>query len=333
MAGCEQPEAVSAPWSVQLEMSEGCNRLCTFCGLNALRDAPGAPYFFMDEVTARRTAEQLADLCPNARVEFAMHGEPTQNPRFHELVGIFRQHLPNTQFQLTTNGRNWMRDLQGCAEAAFAAGIDIIVLDTYEPERTRLQADARAIRSFKVMDFYEHCVPQDFSPWHNHRRKVQRTLVVMDDIGLRTGEVASRTLMNHAGNATSQPVPPEPLRKTCTIPFREVSVAWNGAVNVCCMDWGHEYTCGNVNERTLRDIWYGEEFTAARRILGSKQRGFSPCDRCNAGSGSRSGLLPKMKHPSLADLDVVSRVHQQPQRNKLPRKLHPELVASCLQKR
>ena len=26
------------PWSIQIELTEGCNRLCTFCGLNAIRD-------------------------------------------------------------------------------------------------------------------------------------------------------------------------------------------------------------------------------------------------------------------------------------------------------
>jgi tRNA A37 methylthiotransferase MiaB len=28
------------PWSVQVELVEGCNRICGFCGINAIRSKP-----------------------------------------------------------------------------------------------------------------------------------------------------------------------------------------------------------------------------------------------------------------------------------------------------
>ena len=82
----------------------------------------------------------------------------------------------------------------------------------------------------------------------------------------------------------------------------------DGDVNICCMDWGHDYVCGNVNTTRLSSIWGGPEFEAARAVLGSKSREFSPCNRCNAGPGARSGLLPKYPPPTEEDKKVVRRV-------------------------
>jgi len=326
-------EGLHAPWSVQLELTEGCNKLCTFCGLNGIRSAPGKPYHFMPPDLAEITATQLAVLCPKARVEFAMHGEPTLNPQWREIIGIFRQHLPDTQFQLTTNGRSWIRKtnngengVQANAIKAFEAGIDIVILDTYEPERRKLQELAKACSRVNVMDFYEECIPKGISPYYNYHRKITGLVIIMDDIGLRSGESASRTLMNHAGNAADQPVPSVPYSRTCTQPFREITVCYDGDVNICCMDWGHEYTCGNVKDQTLHSIWWGPEFTAARKVLQQKERGFSPCDRCNAKSGTRAGLLPKLSLPNKKDLEAIRQVHEKPQTNHLPRKVWDSLT-------
>lgn len=321
------------PWSIQIELTEGCNRLCTFCGLNAIRDGKiGDPWKFMTVDAAKRIAHQISLFCPDVRLEFAMHGEPTLNPNFFEIISIFRGYLPKTQMLLTTNGRFWMRNLEEECSKAFAAGLDMIALDTYEPERLKLQEKAMACTAFTVVDFYASGMADNnpMYPWMNHKRKVQNVMFVLDDIGLRTGESKSRGLLNHAGNAahTDKRVPAldKPMRAKCALPFREVSICYDGNINICCMDWGHEYTCGNILDRTLQDIWFGAEFEAARTFLFHSNRGFSPCDRCNAGVGSRAGLLTQMPKPTQKHIDVIEEVHRKPQKNKLERKIWPSML-------
>jgi hypothetical protein len=277
---------------VQIEFVEGCNRLCSFCGLNGIRDAEGS-YRYMTEETATRVASNLVELCPTARIEFAMHGEPTMHPKHLDLIRLFRGALPRAQMQLTTNGKTLMKRMQGRLERVFEAGIDFVILDTYYPERDALREEASKLTRMEVRDFYDELAPAGWSPWHNHGRKVQRFVVLMDDIGARDGEVRSRTVFNHAGSNPTKDTTPEPLKKTCTLPFRELSVTWNGNVNICCMDWKHEYTAGNANVKTLGEIWYGPEMEAARTMLQSKDRAFGPCKVCDVGSGTRAGLLPK----------------------------------------
>lgn len=300
---------LGAPWSVQVELVEGCTRLCSFCGLNGIRDAPASNYRYVSLDTAERTAHQVLDLCPGARIEFAMHGEPLVHPRAMHIFSLFRELLPRTQLQVTTNGATFRKSMAHQVERVFASGIDIIVLDTYYPERDELRAAAAKLPStITVKDFYDDLAPAGWSPWANHHRKVRRMIVLLDDLEARDKEHAARVILNHAGSNPGRPVPPIPLAKTCTNPFREVSVTWDGSVNICCMDWKGEYTAGNVNSSTLRDIWYGPELEAARSMLQQKDRRFAPCARCDKGSGARSGLLPKYPAPTAEQLATVARV-------------------------
>lgn len=298
------------PWSAQIELVEGCSRLCTFCGLNGIRNGPG-DYRFMSERTAGRAAEQLALYAPDVRVEFAMHGEPLMHPQYLERIALFRGMLPRSQFQVTTNGVRFLGpDVQERVEGLFAVGVDFIVLDTYYPERDRLIQQMRTLVNVAVRDFYTELAPVGWSPWTNHHRKVSRTIVLMDDLGSRDGEVRSRTVLNHAGNNPTRPIPLRPLRRTCTIPFREVAIRWDGKVAICCMDWRGEYICGDVNVRSLRSIWEGPEFRAARAMLQDKDRNFDPCAKCDAGAGPRAGLLPKLPRPTFGQRQLVRQVNE-----------------------
>jgi radical SAM protein with 4Fe4S-binding SPASM domain len=294
------PHSVSHPWSVQIELVEGCNRICDFCGLNAIREGVG-DYKFMTPSVAKRAASQIRDLCPEARIEFAMHGEPLMHPGREAMFAHFRSVLPKAQMQVTTNGRVIMKHMEERIERIFKAGIDYIVLDTYYPERDALREEAFKLpATIKVLDYYGDILPNDGpSPWHNHRRTLTRTVILMDDISVRDGESKARVIVNHAGNSPAKPRASEPLKKTCTLPFREITIAYNGDVNVCCQDWKHEYVCGNINTRHLSSIWNGPEFDAARAHLQNKDRSLSPCNVCDIGSGSRSGLLPK--YPPVTD--------------------------------
>jgi len=289
----KRSKKLSQPWSVQVELVEGCSRICDFCGINAIRSKPG-DFKFMDWETAGRLVQGCSFLCPTARYEFAMHGEPLMHPNRLRMFSLFRKGLPKAQLQVTTNGVRFIRgDMQRLVERIFRHGIDFIILDTYYPERDVLRKKAFKLKNVQVLDFYDDCVPKNISPYHNHRRKLNRTIILMDDLKARDGEHLSRVVLNHAGSSPVKGIPKQPLEKTCTLPFRELSVCYNGNVNICCMDWKHEFVAGNINDSGVKSIWYGERFELARTFLQNKNREFDPCRRCSKNSGPRAGLLPK----------------------------------------
>lgn len=312
--------SVGRPWSIQLSPVEGCTRLCYFCGLNGIRSRPNENIQLMSEAVWARVVAELPAFAPTARYEIAMHGEPLLHPLLADWVAALRRALPKCQIQVTTNGGPAAGRMAEVFGRLFNAGVNFIILDTYRPERERLRAEALALApDCAVRDFYAECVPAGWSPWHNHGNRVQRTVILMDDLALRDGEVASRQIMNHAGNGRAKPPLPAPLARTCTLPFRELAICHDGDVNVCCMDWGHEYRCGNVLTDRLADIWQGEAFAAARRVLYARSRGFTPCAQCDAPSGARAGLLPAQPGPDADTWTAVDRTHAaSPKRNGRP---------------
>jgi MoaA/NifB/PqqE/SkfB family radical SAM enzyme len=294
---------IQKPWSVQVELVEGCNRLCKFCGLNSVREKPGPPYIFMEDYVVEDVIDGIDNLCTNARIEFAMHGEPLLHPLVYHIIKKFRTAFPKTQLQLTTNGMLLLKHTNKRIKRLFEAGLDILMVDTYEPYGNKLR-DLIKYKFGYVVDFYKDWAPEGLSPWTNYHRKISWTVVLMDDLDKRNGERKSRIITNQGGNNRLLPVPEGSLKKTCTIPFREISICANGDVNICCNDYIHKLVCGNVQEKTLNRIWRGNTFRAIRRHLSNKMRTFAPCSLCDIGSGSRSGLLPKYEFPSEKDKDL-----------------------------
>lgn len=289
---------IARPWSVQVELAEGCTRLCSFCGLNAIRNGPGA-FKFMTVANAQTIATRLSRFVPRARIEFAMHGEPLANPRHAEILSAFRAALPDAQIQVTTNGGPLRGKMAVKLDAIFSSGANFVVIDTYRPERDALLKEiARLPAHLRVVDFYREWAPRKLSPYMRHHPPLQRTVVVLDDLEARSGEVASRTIKNQGGNSPARAPLKEPRKLTCTNPFREMVVLWSGAVQICCDDWSKEYPCGNLIDEDAETIWEGSRFEAARAMLQARERGFGPCAACDQGAGARSGLLPKYSAPT-----------------------------------
>jgi len=284
---------IERPWSIQIELTEGCNRACSFCGTSGMN--PGIN--FMTLSLAEKLSNDCAQYIPDRRYEFAMHGEPTLNPNYLKILKMFRDKLPKAQMQLTTNGYSILKTNGDCIPEIMGI-VDFIVLDTYYPERDELRRLA-AQSGYKL---YEN---DKLSPYANHHRKV-KGIFLMDDLGIVSGKTKNRVIFNHAGNATSQPIPTEPLKKKCTNVFREISVCYDGDICGCCMDYSHEYVVGNVNHKTLKEIWDGPEFESLRVALYNKERGFSPCNRCNYTGGMRQGLLEPTRHLTSDDINVIN---------------------------
>ena len=73
------------PNSIQIELTEGCNLACSFCGIQSIReneaDGPqnihgkaSAPYRYLTIERARSICDRIKEAGWNPRLEFAMHG-------------------------------------------------------------------------------------------------------------------------------------------------------------------------------------------------------------------------------------------------------------------
>jgi radical SAM protein with 4Fe4S-binding SPASM domain len=285
-----------APFAIQIEPTEGCTLACSFCALQSIRDNGAnadkgvhgdgkGPYKFMTVETAQRIAREIHRLKWNPRIELAMHGEPTMNPKLAEIVGVLRSFLPRRSIMVTTNGSGITKPDR--LLRLFNAGANTVAIDDYKHAffvaRIRQWLTPKWLEDEQI-ECWDY--PQDkVSP---HGRFDGHRIIFIRDITDNTD--GTHKLTNQGGNSFTGYV--EPLKKRCAKPFRELSIRWDGNVALCCDDWPGNYKIANVNETPMDVLWNHHRFTAARQALYHGRRDLiGPCSGCNVIT-YRNGLLP-----------------------------------------
>tara|TARA_R100001594_G_scaffold1044_3_gene4296 strand:- start:4575 stop:5576 length:1002 start_codon:yes stop_codon:yes gene_type:complete len=292
------------PFCIQLELTEGCNLACAFCGIASIRDnkANGPkglrgknsrPFKFLHWGSAYAVAEKIREACEkdgwNPRIEMAMHGEPTMNPEYKEIVALLREKLPKTHLQMTTNGGGLLKgNLSQNINDLLDAGLNVLLLDNYEGIKICDKVSATYEGPYEIL-YYP--TDKNSNP-HRRRRHSEHDIVITEDISIASSGNHA-TVNNHAGSAFPPNNHAEGRR--CAKVFREISIRWDGNVAICCNDWPGRYRCGSVlSGNTLDELWQNNAFIAARKKLYHGQRDFGPCKGCDALS-YRPGLLPDLK--------------------------------------
>lgn len=288
------------PFAVQVELTEGCNLRCSFCGLNGIRGKENN-FKFMSRETLVSLMTQISELSWNPRVEFAMHGEPTMHPDFIGMVGAAYAIHPTLQLMLTTNGGGLLRQ-PGPVEnikALFHNGLNILALDDYDGVRIIAKIRPYLDEICRDLQILWYNYPRD--PEGNpHRRAKYPFITCIEDIS-KAGTGTHSLLNNHSGSGA--PLNEVAAGKRCAKPFRELSVRWDGNVAICCNDWRGVYKCGNIVRDGLFNVWHSARMNAARRKLIRGERDFAPCKGCDAIS-YRVGLLPdKLGRETLPEPD------------------------------
>ena len=291
----------SPPFSVQVELVEGCNLRCPFCGLQGIRaEGPNKNFKYMDPSTLHYLMTQIVDLRWNPRIEFAMHGEPTMHPNYCDMIRKAHEAAPNLQLMMTSNGGGLLRgDPVDNIVGLFQAGLRILALDEYDGinivSKIRARTADIAGKGYSVFEY-----PKE--PGGNPHRRVKDQFVTLMQDPSKADNGTHALIVNHCGAAF--PKNDKQVGKRCHRPFRELSVRWDGNVAICCNDWRGEYKCGNTNTDGVAAIWDGLRMDAARRKLYRGERDFGPCAGCDARS-YRVGLLPDpMGHDEMPPPDA-----------------------------
>jgi radical SAM protein with 4Fe4S-binding SPASM domain len=275
------------PFAVQVELTEGCNLYCDFCGLKGIRSKENKNWKFMNVATAVELSKQIAVAGWNSRIEFAMHGEPSLNPNVVDIVHAFRQVLPKNQLMMTSNGGGFVgRAGKQKLNDVFEFGLNVLALDNYESANLVPKIISK-IGENDIFDIYHYPQQKEASP-HKRWPRNTRALIIVKDISVAE-EGTHATLNNHCG--CGAPVNSNGTGKRCAKPFREVSVRWNGKIAICCNDWRGHYKCGDILETSIDKIWQDKPFQVARKFLYHGMRTINPCEGCDATS-YRVGLLP-----------------------------------------
>lgn len=284
------------PYNTQIELVEGCNLFCKFCGIYGIWDKKeNRELKMMDIKLAESISKNLSQWWKKGkRIEFAMHGEPTLHPNILDIIKIFRNDNKNAQLQLTTNGTKLTPVL---VQKLFKNGLNLLLIDTYRTSTERKIETILQNINIPYFNYYEKDCP---NPYYYNGNK-QKCIILFGDLAKNNRKKMQRTICNHAGNSNEKYLTKygakkitSPLRKKCTKPFRELIIHWDGTVPLCCMDWKHELIIGKFPiDGNLKKIWHSEIFNIFRNLLYNKQRWFRPCYKCDFTGGPRIGLLKK----------------------------------------
>ena len=297
-------EIQAPPFCVQIEPTEGCPLMCKFCGIHGIRQRAGG-YKFMSVELAKDIAKQMAKLGWNSRVEFAMHGEPSVNPKLFDIVAAFRKELPKAYLLLETNGNGMVDDPVGDMKRLKDAGLNCLAIDSYYGVDWAM--DIFNTLGLNGVEVLQYPLDKEGNP---HQRKKGFTVVIVEPI-THSESGTHATLNNHCG--CGAPLDFSMAGKRCAKPFREMSIRWDGGISICCNDWRGIIKAGSAQEG-LDQVWNGPVFQASRRILlEGKRDKIKICHGCNA-SSYRPGLLPDLKgqvelsDSTQSDYDMLARV-------------------------
>ncbi len=235
---------------VEIETVNRCNGVCNFCPVN--RNVDTREYKKMSIEVFRKIILELEEMDYNGRLALFSNNEPLLDERIIEFHKFARDHLPKARMHLCTNGTLLTIELFN----ELMKYLDELIIDNYNKE-------LHVIPSIqKIVDYCES---------HPElKKKVTVMLRKPDEI-----------LTNRGGDAPNGIKTDEEYRTSCLLPYKQLIIRPDGKVSLCCNDALGRCTMGDLTEQTIREIWFGNRFSEARRALRSGRANFPRCKDCD----------------------------------------------------
>lgn len=271
----------------QVELTNACPLECGFCprGLGKMTRRVG----HLDLTVLRELVAQLPK--GHQKKTFGLHhfGDPLLHKRAAEAVRIVRDAGMEPEISF-----NPVFLTAASAEELLEArpGVVIVSLDGLDTETLQAMRGRRAGTFAEVSAKVEMLLQMARSS--GHPPMIIVSMVATTRNRHQWNELLARysreeypflrpvvRLLNDFGDPTVTPLGVERLYLLCSMPYRLVSVLWDGTVVACCQDYDGVAALGNLREQTLREVWEGEEVRAFREQW--KATSFSqghPCERC-----------------------------------------------------
>lgn len=305
------------PRVVILEPVEGCQWRCPSCAISAIRPAADAggsipDARFMPPQIAAGVARELRALeWRDTRIMLSGHGEPTMHPDLPGLVRVVRDEHPSASISMLTSGMH-LRDKPGPFArlmTLYESGVSYIGITLHDLKMLDVVMEVSNLLARNGVRIYRY--PENPAGRPDQRvRKDVRILSFLD--APRYDGPVDTLRRNMAGSAG--PLTAEMHRQSCSRPFQEMMIRWNGQVSLCQDDWRGQYRCGSVLTLGVAGVWDSPQMNAARQYLARERRMLSLCRGCNsrvdkAGSLPDATLVMRMRKPS-SDASMIVQAAQ-----------------------
>ncbi len=245
---------------IDINPTELCNRTCEFCPRHDSKLYPNQNLHMKIDV-ADKIREELEELNWVGIINICGNGEPLLHKDIVRLVSALGDKI---HVEITTSGDFLTTDL---IEDLYKNHLDYMVVSMYDgPEQ---------------INYFDELF---------NNSKIDKSKYILRDRWYKEDQDYGLMLTNRAG--TFDWNKSIGINKQCFYMHYSMQIDWNGDVLFCIQDiYGKTRTFGNVNDKSLWDIWESKQMDKYRELLGEGKRIKSPCNKCDA-----SGIIHGYGH-------------------------------------
>jgi MoaA/NifB/PqqE/SkfB family radical SAM enzyme len=278
------------PRNIQIQTGTGCNADCVFCPYGSTYESQ--PKGVMSWDLFRRIVDETARY-PVRRISPYLMNEPFADKHIFEKIAYINEVNPRAKVVITSNG-SYLTPPMVEKLLALGDGVHELSLSVQGVDKDAYERTMRGRMSFeRTMENVDHLI-RTMRERRLSRPRLWITMVDTEIIDARKAVaywksrgVSSRytRLENRGGNIADANSFSRSHQmqyfSACTRLFKQMYIMFNGDVVLCCTDYTRKHVLGNVRERTLYEVWNGEEAVSARRrFLEGRFQELPLCGEC-----------------------------------------------------
>lgn len=275
------------PVNLVLEIISSCNLRCLACPYPNLKREKGQK---MSEKLYQKIINEVAENSPkDTIVWYAFMGEPLMLGKelFNRVKYAKAKGIKN--IYLNTNA-NLLND--ELADLAIESGIDkiIISVDAYKESsynQIRKGGDLNLLKKntinllnkLKKNNLEKPEITVQFIVMEENKSEEEE----FKNFWLNKGaQVKIRRKLGWGGSIESKDliIPQEERDMPCPWLMRQMIILWNGQTAQCDADYEGAYSAGDVNEKSVYDVWNGKLLERRKRHI-NNDFDFKPCNGCS----------------------------------------------------
>ncbi len=292
------------PYSISIEPTTACNLRCPECpsGLRAFSRPTG----LLEKKFYQKTIDELAQHLLYLILYF--QGEPYLHPDFFDLVAYASQ---KNIYTATSTNAHYLHDKN--AQKTLDSGLDRLIIsidgttqETYEQYRiggslekvirgTETLLDLRKKGNYqKPYTIFQFLVVKPNEHQIEEVKHLAKNLGV-DKVAFKTAQIydyengsplipTNSKYSRYALQSNGKYAIKNPLLNQCWRMWQGCVITWDGKIVPCCFDKDALHQLGNLQEKTLREIWQSEAYQNFRQKLLISRKEIDICQNCTEGT-------------------------------------------------
>lgn len=271
--------------TLQIETVTYCNGKCVFCPVKDMKRERG----IIKDNLYNKIIVDCKDLkVPLEMVYPFLNGEPFLDPKLFDRVAFTHETLPKTRIGLFTNGSLMDESITEQIMKSGITDINISLNAISDEQRMKVMGLELSTTCGNIAYLKKRNDELGKNIWISVSVVSDTTLIQQEEkIAFLKfwEEVKIDPYLFNNGNWAGITRPLVWCSKTpCLRIFSDMTVLYDGRVNLCCYDLEGEEIFGDLNTQSVIEVWESEKFSQLRELHAKGQRNeHKLCGKCTTG--------------------------------------------------